>query len=121
MTTPPRVLVVEDESVVALFMEDLLAELGYQVAGIVARLDDAMARAGDGTFDVAILDVHLQGEDVFPFAERLTEVGTPFVFATGYGERGILEGFRDVPTLQKPFTPDELGKVIADLCARRPK
>lgn len=115
MTTVQRVLVVEDETIVALFIEDLLAELGHDLAGIVARLDEAMARAGDGTFDVAILDVHLQGEEVFPFADCLCASGTPFVFATGYGERGIPERFQNVPILQKPFTPEELAGAIVSL------
>src|SRR5450755_4170156 len=95
-----RVLIVEDEIIVALFMEDLLAELGYEVAGVVSRLDEAMAHPPD--YHMAVLDVHLNGKPVFDFADRLAQAGTPFVFATGYGERGIPERHRGRPVLQKP-------------------
>lgn len=106
-----RVLIVEDEIVVALFMEDILAEFGYRVAGVVSRLDEAMARESD--FDIAVLDVHLNGKNVFDFADKLAGAGTPFVFATGYGERGIPDRHRGRPVLQKPFSPEDLKRVLA--------
>jgi CheY-like chemotaxis protein len=106
-----RVLIVEDEIVVALFMEDILAEFGYRVAGVVSRLDEAMAREAD--FDLAVLDVHLNGKNVFDFADKLAEAGTPFVFATGYGERGIPDRHRGRPVLQKPFSPEDLKRALA--------
>ncbi len=115
-----RILIAEDEMIVALFLEDVLTELGYEVAGVVSRIDEAMARADDGTYDVAILDVHLNGKDVFPFADRLTESGIPFVFATGYGEQGLPERYRAMPTLQKPFRPEDLADTIERLTAPRP-
>jgi CheY-like chemotaxis protein len=105
-----RVLIVEDEIVVALFLEDVLAELGYAVAGVVCHLDEAMAREPD--YDVAVLDVHLNGRSVFDFADMLAAQGIPFVFATGYGERGIPERHRGRPVLQKPFQPDDLKSVL---------
>jgi CheY-like chemotaxis protein len=109
-TGRPRILIVEDEIIVALFMEDLLAELGYDVVGVVSRLDEALARAPD--YQMAVLDVHLNGKPVFDFADRLAEDGTPFVFATGYGERGIPERHRGRPVLQKPFGPDDLRAAL---------
>ena len=115
-----RILIVEDEAIVALFIEDLLEELGHEVAGTVSRLDDAMDRGKQGDFDLAILDVHLHGEDVYPFADLLVQQKKPFVFATGYGERGIPERFRGTPTLQKPFRPDELAAMITTLTANLP-
>ena len=108
-----RVLIVEDEIVVALFLEDLLAEFGYEVAGIVSHLDDAMARPDD--YDIALLDVHLNGRNVFDFADRLAARGTPFVFSTGYGARGIPDRHCARPVLQKPFRPDELKRALADV------
>jgi CheY-like chemotaxis protein len=108
-----RVLIVEDEIIVALFLEDVLAEFGYDVAGVVSELDAAMARAQD--YDVAVLDVHLNGRPVFDFADRLAARGTPFVFATGYGERGIPERHRGRPVLQKPFQPDDLQRVLGQI------
>ena len=108
-----RVLIVEDEIVVALFLEDVLDEFGYQVAGVVTQLDDAMLREPD--YDIAVLDVHINGRNVFDFADMLAGRGTPFVFATGYGERGIPERHRSSPVLQKPFQPDELKRILADI------
>jgi CheY-like chemotaxis protein len=110
-----RVLIVEDEIVVALFLEDLLIEFGYEVAGVAGQLDDAMARAPD--YDVAVLDVHLNGRNVFDFADTLAARGTPFVFATGYGERGIPERHRARPVLQKPFQTGDLKQVLAQITA----
>ncbi|HET7086511.1 MAG TPA: response regulator [Rhizomicrobium sp.] len=106
-----RVLIVEDEIVVALFLEDLLAEFGYEVAGVVSRVEEAMAHPPD--YDVAVLDVHLNGRNVFDFADRLAAAGTPFVFATGYGSRGIPDRHCARPVLQKPFRPEELKKALA--------
>jgi len=111
-----RVLVVEDEVVVALFLEDLLTESGYAVAGVVSHLSDALSHPPD--YDLAILDVHLNGRTVFDFAERLAARGTPFIFATGYGERGIPERFSDRPVLQKPYRPDDLYRALARLAAQ---
>src|SRR5258708_9567213 len=115
MSQARRVLVVEDETIVALFIEDLLVELGHEVAGVVYRLEEAMARADDRSFDFAILDVHLAGKEVFPFADALVDRGVPFLFATGYGMHGIPERLLDRPTLQKPFRPDELAETITRL------
>lgn len=115
-----RILIAEDETIVALFLEDVLSELGHEVAGVVSRVDEAMARAKDGSFDVAILDVHLAGKDVFPFADALAEQGIPFVFATGYGEQGLPDRYRDRPTLEKPFRPEDLAATIAALTSTRP-
>ena len=106
MKDKKRVLIVEDEIIVALFLEDLLGELGYEVAGVACRVDEALARTPD--YQMAVLDVHLNGKPVFDFADRLAEVGTPFLFATGYGERGIPERHRTRPVLQKPFVPEDL-------------
>ena len=101
-----RILIVEDEIIVALFLEDLLRELGYEVAGVVSYLDDAMAHAPD--YEAAVLDVHLNGQPVFDFADLLAQRGTPFVFATGYGARGIPDRYATRPVVQKPFLADEL-------------
>jgi CheY-like chemotaxis protein len=109
----PRVLIVEDEIVVALFLEDVLEEFGYQVAGVVTQLDDAMGREPD--YDIALLDVHINGRHVFDFADMLAGRGIPFVFATGYGERGIPERHRCSPVLQKPFQPDDLKRILKDV------
>jgi len=106
-----RVLIVEDEIIVALFLEDILAELGYEVAGVASRLDDAIAR--DPDYDAAVLDVHLNGRNVFDFADALAGRGVPFVFATGYGERfAFPEPFRDASMLLKPYTEAAVRAVL---------
>jgi len=110
-----RVLVVEDEIMLALFLEDMLAEHGYEVAGGASRLEDGLARAEAPDFSLAVLDVHLNGRDVFPLADRLAERGLPFVFATGYGARGIPERHACRPVLQKPFLPADLARALAGL------
>ena len=115
--TKPRVLIVEDEIIVALFMEDIMAEFGYEVAGVVSHLDEAMTR--DADYDIAVLDVHLNGRPVFDFADTLAAQGVPFVFATGYGERGIPERHRGRPVLQKPFQPDDLKRALEQCQAAR--
>ena len=78
---------------------------------IVPRVNEALAAAQREEFDLAILDVHLNGQAVFPVADALIERGIPFVFATGYGERGLPEQYRNRPILQKPFAKDDLEKI----------
>jgi len=110
-----RVLVVEDEMVVAMLVEDMITELGYEVAAVVSRVEDAMALADSGNFDVAVLDVHLNGKLIFPFADALSKRQIPFMFATGYGERGIPPHHAKCPVLQKPFRAEDLERALVRL------
>jgi CheY-like chemotaxis protein len=110
-----RVLVVEDEMLIGMLLEDMLTDMGHVVVGIVPRVNEALAAAQREAFDLAILDVHLNGQAVFPVADALIERGIPFVFATGYGERGLPEQYRNRPILQKPFAKDDLEKTLAGL------
>jgi CheY-like chemotaxis protein len=107
-----RVLVVEDEMLIGMLLEDMLADLGQEVVAVVPRVNEALAAVQREVFDLAILDVHLNGQAVFPVADSLIEKGVPFVFATGYGERGLPEKYRDRPILQKPFARDDLARVL---------
>jgi CheY-like chemotaxis protein len=107
-----RVLVVEDEVMIRLLLCDMLADLGHTVAGEAGRIDDAVTLAKQGEFDVAILDVNLDGEPISPVVEILVTCGLPFVFATGYGQGGVPEPYRHAPTLQKPFQSDALAQAI---------
>jgi CheY-like chemotaxis protein len=113
----PRVLVVEDEMAVAMLIEDMVAELDYEIAAIVPRLEDAMQYRDAGNFDLAILDVHLNGKTVFPFAAELEEREIPFLFVTAYGPRGIPPEYRHHHVLQKPFGPVELRRVLLEMPA----
>ncbi|MEA2979538.1 MAG: hypothetical protein QOF91_68 [Alphaproteobacteria bacterium] len=101
---------------IGMLLEDMLADLGHEVAAIVPRLKDALAAVDRENFDLAVLDVHLHGESAFPVAEALIAKGIPFVFATGYGERGLPENYRGRPVLQKPFAKDDLERVFKTLC-----
>jgi CheY-like chemotaxis protein len=109
---PKRILVVEDELMIRMLLEDMLAELGYTVAAEAARLDEALKAARIADFDIAILDVNLSGQPISPVADALAARGMPFVFATGYGERGVPDTYRDRPTLKKPFQLDSLKRTL---------
>lgn len=108
-----RVLLVEDENLVAMLLEDMLGELGYTVVGPVARLKKALEMAQHEAIDLAILDVNINGEQAYPVAEALAARGIPFVFSTGYGERGLPLRYHGHPTLQKPFQQHDLEKLFA--------
>ncbi|MDQ2080627.1 response regulator [Xanthobacteraceae bacterium Astr-EGSB] len=113
--TRPHVLVVEDELMIRMLLEDMLTDSGYEVVASAGRLDDALQFAREADFDLAILDVNLAGQSVAPVAEILEQRGLPFVFATGYGERGLPEEHRGKPTLQKPFQQENLTHILARL------
>lgn len=100
-----RVLVVEDESLVAMLLETILEDMGCVPVGPAATVDEGLELAGgDEPIDAALLDVNVAGKQVFPIAEALKARGVPFVFSTGYGEGGLPDEWRGQPTLQKPFT-----------------
>jgi CheY-like chemotaxis protein len=109
---PFRLLLVEDEALIALMLEDMVEGLGCAVTGVAPRVALGMSMAESGDFDVAILDVNVAGENVEPVAERLALRGVPFVFATGYGEAGVPLRFRDRPIVAKPFRPEQLEAAI---------
>ncbi|HEY3800013.1 MAG TPA: response regulator [Caulobacteraceae bacterium] len=107
-----RVLVVEDEGLVAMTLEDMLDDLGCEIAGSAASVKEALAWiAGGGAADAALLDISLAGEYVFPVAEALTERGVPFAFTTGYGETPAGQ-FRTAPLVSKPVRKDRLAETL---------
>jgi DNA-binding response OmpR family regulator len=112
-SSPLRVLVVEDEMMVAFLVETMLGELGHQLAGWASRLEQAMDLARSTAADLAILDINLDGEPVYPVADVLAERGIPFLFATGYGRQAGQSPYADRPTLQKPYRLDDLRAAIA--------
>jgi CheY-like chemotaxis protein len=107
-----RILIVEDEMLVAMNIEDMLLDLGHEVAGLASRLEPALSLAREGQFDLAMLDVNLAGQQSFPIADVLIDRGIPFLFATGYGIKGIAEEYRNWPVLQKPFRARDLGEAL---------
>lgn len=110
-----RVLVVEDEMMVSMLIEDMLADLGCTVVGPASRLDEAIALADEAELDCAVLDVNLGGQPIFPLADILRSKGVAFAFATGYGDAGLREVDRGSPVLQKPFREGDLARVLNEL------
>jgi CheY-like chemotaxis protein len=107
-----RALIVEDEAGIALLIEDMLLELGCEVAAMAALLPRACELARYEVIDFAVLDVNLNGQLVFPVAEILRDRGIPFVFSTGYGRVGLADPFANEPVLAKPFAIDELERTV---------
>ncbi len=111
----PRLLVVEDEVLIGMLLEDMLSDLGYEVVGVAAQVAQAAKMAREAAFDAAILDVNVNGQPVYPVAAILRERGVPFLFASGYGARGLPPEFRNCPVLQKPFQQGSLETELAAL------
>jgi CheY-like chemotaxis protein len=107
-----RLLVVEDEALVAMALEDMLGDLGCVVVDVAGTLARGVALADELAIDGAILDINLGGEKVFPVCERLAERGVPFVFCTGYGLAGVPADFATAPTLAKPYDEHRLRKLL---------
>src|SRR6478609_2855313 len=112
-----RILVVEDEAAISLLLEDMLLDFGCEVIGPAARLSAALEAVAREQVDLAILDVNVAGEPIYPVAEALAQRSIPFVFSTGYGSAGIRDSFRDRPVLQKPFAQNDLKQKL--LMARK--
>ena len=116
MTFPQKILIVEDEPLIAMMLEDFLEVLDKGVAGTVDTVAGALHALGAGGIDAAILDLNLRGgEKSTPVAEALANAGVPFVFATGGGDDMVDPRFRDRPRLQKPFTMDNVARVLDSL------
>jgi CheY-like chemotaxis protein len=112
-----RLLVVEDEYLIRMLLEDMLTDLGYTVAAAVGSVAEASELAATGDFKAAILDVNVDGQEIFPVAEILAKRGLPFVFVTGYGEGSLPAAYRGRPSLQKPFQTDRLKSTLEGLLA----
>ena len=108
-----RILVVEDEMMIAMLVEDMLSELGCSVVGPAHALDTALslAQSEDG-LDAALLDVNLGGQPVFAVADALRAKGVPAIFSTGYGDAGLRDVDRGSPVLQKPFRAGDLARAL---------
>ena len=100
---------------VAMYVEDLLTDLGFEVAGVATSLDQALRLARDGNFDFAVLDINLAGELSFPVAEVLRERGIPFMFASDYGSKGVSDELRSAVRIQKPFLARDLAHAISKI------
>ena len=113
-TRMPRgsVFLVEDEVMIRMMVADMLEELGYRVVAEAGEINEAIRLAQSTEFDLAILDVNVNGKVISPVAELITARNRPFIFATGYGSSGLPAECRDRPALQKPFQLETLAKMI---------
>src|SRR6202048_2077948 len=113
-TRPPggSVFLVEDEVMIRMMVADMLEELGYRVVAEAGDINEAIRLVQSTEFDLAILDVNVNGKVITPVAELIKARSRPFIFATGYGSSGLPEEYRDRPALQKPFQLETLAQVI---------
>lgn len=107
-----RVLVIEDEAVIAMTAEDMIEQLGHAVAGQAATLDEALSQVNRCDFDLALLDINLNGLMSTPVAHALRAAGKTFIFTTGYGTSGPHDAFEGVLVVTKPYTLATLEKAI---------
>lgn len=116
MSAHLRILVVEDEPLIAMMLEDYLDLLGRQVVGVADSVASALLLVQAGGIDAAIVDVNLNGgEKCWPVADALAAAGVPFVVATGGGDDMIADGHKYRPVLAKPFTMDAIEQALASL------
>jgi CheY-like chemotaxis protein len=114
-TNGRQILIVEDETMIAIMLEDMLDELGYGVAGVAAKTPQALELIDSVPIDAAILDLNLAGQDSYDIAAALEERGVPFLFSTGYAALAVEERYRERPFLQKPFRQEELQKALSGM------
>ena len=112
MSVSRTILVVEDEPLIAMMLEDFLETLGHSVHASCDSVEEAVKQADKGGFDVAILDVNLNGESVWPVAHKLREKKIPFVLATGGHVEPPPSEFKNVPLIEKPYTVDRVTPAI---------
>jgi DNA-binding response OmpR family regulator len=112
-----KVLIVEDEAVVAFEIRDVLRGAGFEIAGCMGSVDKALSALGDSDCDIAILDANLRGHSVEPVAIALQQQGKPFLFVSGYQRAYLPKAFVDAPLLSKPFEPGQLIDVVRKLLA----
>jgi len=106
------VLLVEDEVMIRMMVAEMLEDLGYSVVAEAGEIDEAMHLAQTARFDIAILDVNVNGKVITPVAHTIEARKLPYIFTTGYGLQGIPEEFRGRPSLQKPFQMEALEQMI---------
>tara|TARA_R110002020_G_scaffold48286_14_gene137743 strand:- start:28 stop:399 length:372 start_codon:yes stop_codon:yes gene_type:complete len=118
MRKPMSVLVVEDESLIAMNLEMILEDLGHSVIGPVMTLKDLeKILNSDFRADAAILDVNIAGEHIFPYARRLADLGIPLLFASGYGASGISDDLAHYPVVPKPYTEHDIAGMLDMMCS----
>ncbi|MET0314990.1 MAG: response regulator [Hansschlegelia sp.] len=110
-----RILLVEDEAMIAMLFEDVLLDSGAIVVGPASGVKTALDAIASEEIHGALLDVNLGGEQSFAVADALQERSIPFVFVTGYGGAGVRDRYPHAPTLQKPFVTSDLERALSEL------
>ena len=113
-----RVLLVEDEAIIAMTAEDMLEELGCETVATAMTLAEALDAAERESFDVALLDINLNGSESLPVAAKLREAGLPFIFTTGYGAAGHGSAYEEAPLVTKPYQLADLEEAIRQALGR---
>ncbi len=114
-----RILVVEDEMIILMLIEDVLMDCGCESVTAAATVDRALALIDAQSFDVAMVDVNLNGHKSYAVADALAARGVPFFFSTGYSEHGLRDGYRNQPVLNKPFQREKLVEMLTSLLLLR--
>ena len=109
-----RMLVVEDEGLVAMLIEDMLDEFGCKLVGPATNVPRALELIAKESIDVAVLDLNLDGKDTYAIADALQRKNVPFIFATGYGSAGLRQEYGNRPVLQKPFPASDLETALTE-------
>ena len=112
MVEARSILIVEDEPLIAMMLEDFLDSLGHSIRGTCDTVQSALAAVEEGGFDIAILDVNLKGENVWPVAAKLRENKVPFVIATGGHVDPPPPEFDSAPVIEKPYTIDRVSPAL---------
>ncbi len=113
-----NILVVEDEMLIMIMIESMLADLGCEQVTAAATVSQAIDLIGRMDFDAAMLDMNLDGQASYEVADRLAQRGVPFMFSTGSSEQDIRPEYRDRPVLRKPFSEHELTAIFSSLFPR---
>jgi CheY-like chemotaxis protein len=114
-----RALVVEDDAIIAMLMEEMLQDMGYDVAAMADRLQHAEELARESSIDFALLDINLAGEESYSVAEILRERRIPFTFMSGYGPAALVGQWATSPIVSKPISPTLLAETLKQILAAK--
>ncbi len=109
---PVRILLIEDEPILAFALEEYLLETGFEIAGVAGRLETALALINNGDFDAVVLDANLAGVSAAPAATALRARGSPFIVISGYSSDQQHSAFQGALCLQKPCQPADLVRAL---------